>query len=257
MINELRWPFFIVAAIVLLIVIGLEASTSFIPVSFDSALMRAQTADSLKNSDLSDDDKSDITNQMVQQARSSAKPPGLAIPYKALLDGLLLYAVLLMVASKLWERVASRVQGLVTLIVSIVLMLAAIVLAIKACVEVMVMIGLFTSAPFGTIAYLAIWGFFPTGTASAMLGLSLVLTLVFTILLALANQRFLQIKSLVALIITSTVCCFVIGFLHSFVPGFLASITDRIAAIVVMIVLILWCIYLAIMAIISISKVII
>src|SRR5215475_40062 len=96
MLDRLRWPFFVIAAVVLLVVIGLELGTSFLPGSFDAATMQTQTGVSLKNSGLSADDQSSITNQMLQQAQGGDKPPGLAISYMALLDGELLYAVLLM-----------------------------------------------------------------------------------------------------------------------------------------------------------------
>jgi len=258
MLDRLRLIFFIFAVIVLLIVIGLEVGTSFLPGSFHAATMRLQTGDSLKDSGLSTDDQNKITEQTVQQAQSSEKPPGEAIPYMALLDGVLLFAITLMALALLvTERITGRIQGLITVIFSIIVIFCAVLMAIKAFVEVTIMVSLFLSAPFGTIAYLAIWGFFPTGAAAAMLSASFVLKLVLTVLLVLAHQRFLQNKGLVGMIITTLVCCFLIGFLQSFVPGFLASITDRVAAIVVMIVAIVWGIFLLIGGIISIVKVII
>jgi len=255
MLDRLRLLFFILAAIVLLIVIGLELGTSFLPGTFDLGTMRLQTGDSLKNSDLSSDDKSNITDQMVQQAQGGQKPPGLAISYMALLDGVLFYAVLLMGLALLFpERFLGRIQGIVTVIFSIVVIIVAIVMAIKAFVELMIMVSLFLSVPFGTIAYLALWGFFPTGTAATILGISMFLKIVFIVLLVLGHQRFLQNKGLVGIIITTLLCCFIIGFLQSFVPGFLVSITDRVGAIVAMILVIVWGIFLLIGGIISVVK---
>jgi hypothetical protein len=254
MLDRLRLPFFIIAAIVLLIVIGLEVGTSFLPGKFDAAMMRIQTADSLKNSDLSADDKAAMTEKMVQQAQTSEKPPGLAIPYMALLDGVLLYAVLLMGLGFLAPDLTGRIQGLVTVIFSVLVILAAIVIAIKTFVELMIMVSLFLSVPFGTIAYLAIWGFFQTGTAATILSISLFLKLVFIVLLVVAQQKFLQNKGLVGLIITSVVCCFLIGFLQSFVPGILVSITDHVGAIIVLILVIVWGIFMLIGGIISVVK---
>jgi hypothetical protein len=255
MLDRLRLLFFILAAIVLLIAIGLELGSSLLPAQFDAALMRAQTSDSLKGSDLSQGDKDDLTNQMVQSAQASQKPPGMAIPYMALLDGVLFYAVLLMGLALLFpERFLGRIQGLATLIVSIIVILVAFVMALKAFEELMIMVSLFLSAPFGTIAYLAIWGFFQRGTAATMLSISMLLKLIFTVLLVLGHQRFLQNKGLVGLIITSLVSCFLIGFLHAFVPGILASITDAIGAIVVMILVIIWAVFMLIGAVISVVK---
>ncbi len=246
----LRLPFFIIAAVVLLIVIGLELGTSFLPGKFDAAAMRLQTGDSLKNSDLSASDKTTMTEQMVQQAQG----PGVAIPYMALLDGVMLFAVLIMGLGFLAPDLTGRIQGLVTVIVSILVILAAIVMAIKAFVELMIMVSLFLAIPFGTIAYLAIWGFFQTGTAATILSISFFLKLVFVVLLVLAQQRFLQNKGLVGIIITSLLCCFIIGFLQSFVPGILVSITDHVGAIIVMILVIVWGIFLLIGGIISVVK---
>jgi len=258
MLDRLRLLFFILAAIVLLIVIGVELGTSFLPGKFDAGTMRLETGDSLKNSDLSADDKNKITDQMVQQAQGPEKPPGLAISYMALLDGVLFYAVLLMGLALLFpERFLGRIQGLITVIFSIIVILAAIIMAIKAFVELMIMISLFLAVPFGTIAYLALWGFFATGTAATILSISMFLKLVFIVLLVLGHQRFLQNKGLVGIIITSLLCCFIIGFLQSFVPGFLASITDRVGAIVAMILVIVWGIFLLIGGVISVVKAIV
>ena len=258
MLDRLRLIFFILAAIVLLIVIGLEVGTSFLPGTFDAGTMRLQAGDSMKSSGLSADDQNNITNQMVQQAQGSQKPPGMAIPYMALLDGVLLYAVVLMGLALLApERLLGRVQGVITVIFSVIVILAAIVMAIKAFVELMIMVSLFLAVPFGTIAYLAIWGFFPTGTVASMLSVSMLLKLVFTVLLVLGHQRFLQNKGLVGIIITSVLCCFIIGFLDSFVPGILASITDHVGAIIAMILVIVWGIFLLIGGIISVVKAVI
>ena len=132
MFDRLRLLFFILAAIVLLIVIGLELGTSFLPGTFNAGTMRLQTGDSLKSSDLSSDDKSHITDQMVQQAQGGQKPPGLAISYMALLDGVLFYAVLLMGLALLFpERVLGRIQGIVTVVFSIVVIIIAIIM--RAC----------------------------------------------------------------------------------------------------------------------------
>src|SRR5260370_38458311 len=133
----LRLPFFIIAAVVLLIVIGLELGTSFLPGKFDAAAMRLQTGDSLKNSDLSASDKTTMTEQMVQQAQGSTKPPGMAIPYMALLDGVMLYAALIIGLGFLAPGLTVRIQSLVTRIVSIICILATSIMAIISCAELM------------------------------------------------------------------------------------------------------------------------
>jgi hypothetical protein len=78
---------------------------------------------------------------------------------------------------------AGRVVG------SIILIIVAIVLAIIAFIELLVMVTLLAATPFGTIAYLALWGFFPRGDAAVLLGLIIVLKLAFCVFLVLAQQR--------------------------------------------------------------------
>jgi hypothetical protein len=65
-------------------------------------------------------------------------------------------------------------------------------------------------------------------------------------MLVAAQQRFIQNKGLVALVITTLVANLVVAFLHGIVPGILVSITDAIAAIVLAIVAIIWGLVLAI-----------
>jgi hypothetical protein len=259
MLDRLRTPFFIVALIIWLIIVFAEMGNALIPASFDESVMRQEAGRQLnQSSGLSEADRTAIVNQMVDQARKSDKPPGMAITDMALLDGLLLYTVLLIgTALIIPERVQGRIQGIAGLIVAILVILAAIVLFIKAFVQLMIMVSLFLSIPFGTIAYLAIWGFFNRGGAAAMLGFLMLLKLIFVVLLVIAHQRFLQNKGLVLLIVTSIVCNFVIAFLHAFVPIILVSITDAIAALIAIILAVIWAILLLIISIIAVIKAIV
>jgi hypothetical protein len=255
MFDRLRRPLFIIAAIVWIIVIGMEIGSSFIPAKFDAAVMRAQTSDQLKNSDLSNSERNDMTNQIADQARKSDKPPGVAIPDMILLDGLVFYSLLLIgLALIIPERIQGRLQGIVTLIVSILVILGGIFLGIKAFVQLMIMISLVLATPFGMLAYLAVWGFFNRGGAATILALTMFLKLVFVVLLVLAQQRFLQNKGLVLIIATSMLGTFIITFLHGLVPIILVSITDSIAAIIVIILAVIWAIFLLIGSIFSIVK---
>ena len=114
----------------------------------------------------------------------------------------------------------SHAQGVLTLILSIVLIIVAFILAIIAFVEMLVMVSLLLSMPFGTIAYLAIWGFFPRRDAGVILSLLMFLKLGFGVFLVLARQRFLQQKGLVLLVLTSFVCYLIVGFFTGLVPSF-------------------------------------
>jgi hypothetical protein len=174
-------------------------------------------------------------------------PPGLGVPYLALLDGLLLFIVILMAMPLLLpDRVHAKLQGIATLIVSFLSLLGGIVLIFVALTLLMIMVTLFLAAPFGTIAYLAIYGDFSTTSAQVILNLLLLLKIVGAVCLVLAHQRFLQNKGLVLLILTSLIGNLIISFLHALVPTPLVSITDAVAAIIVAILAVIWAILLLI-----------
>jgi hypothetical protein len=60
------------------------------------------------------------------------------------------------------------------------------------------------------------------------------------ILLFLAQQRFVTVKGLVLLMLTSLLANIVVSFLHGLVPLFLVSILDAIAAIIVGVLAAIW-----------------
>jgi hypothetical protein len=181
--------------------------------------------------------------------------PGKAIPYMALLDGVALFtAALIGLGLVVRPSILGRVQGIATLIFSILVILGGIAMILTAIILLLLMIGLLLAFPFGTIAYLVLYGSFDTDTARAILSLLMVLKLGFAILLLLGHQRFLQNKGLVLIVITSLIGNVVISFLQGFPPGFLVSITDCIAAIVVVILAVIWAIVLLIGSIPAILK---
>ena len=183
-------------------------------------------------------------------------PPGLGIPYLALIDGVLAYTLGVMVVSLVVpERVVGRLQGCATLIVSIVVLLSSIVMVFVALTLLLLMIGLLASF-FGAVIYFAVFADFPRDAAAVILGVLLTLKVVMAICLVIAHQRFLQNIGLVILVLLSLVLNIVIAFLHDFLPGFLTSITDAVAAIIVAIVAIVWSILLLIGAVVAVLRVI-
>jgi hypothetical protein len=234
--GRLRTPFFLIGLLAMLLVVLLEIGASL--------FLGGQ----------------DVTGELLAQASELevelpgrqpdaevSAPPGRAIPYLALIDVVALFTVGLMAAGLLLpHRLHGRLQGGVTIIFSILLILAALVLLVIALVELITMVALFFAFPFGTIAYLIIWGFFPRGQATGLLSVLMFLKLVFAGALLLAQPRFIQNKGLVLLFVTSLVANVVAGFLHGLVPGILVSITDDIAAIIFAIVAIIWAIVLLI-----------
>lgn len=181
--------------------------------------------------------------------------PGKGIPSLAFLDGLVLYTTILIgLALIIPERIQGRVQGLATLIFSILILLADIVMILAALGLLILMVSLLLSPIFGTIAYFAIYGHFDTDTARIALSLIMTLKLAFAFCLVIAHQRFLQNKGLVLLVITSLLATFIVSFLQGVVPGFLASITDDIVAIVVGILAAIWAVVFLVGSIVSIVK---
>ena len=235
MIDRLRVPFFVVAFAAALLVVLLETSASLLIGGRDATTGLLTAAGELEMA---------VTGG---GGGGVSEPPGRAISYLALVDGVLLFTLLLMGAGLLLpHRLHGRLQGVVTLVFAILLILAALGLLLLAIVEVITMVVLFFAFPFGTLAYLVIWGSFPRGDAATLLSLLMFLKLVAGAALLLAHQRFIQNKGLVLMVLTALIGNLVVAFLHGLVPGILVSITDDIAAIVLAIVAIVWAIILLI-----------
>jgi len=226
-VERLKTPFFFVALAAMILVVILETGSSLLLGGHDvGAQLAGQSA-----------------NLGVSVPAHPSSPPGLGINYLALVDGLVLFTLVLMaVGLVVPARIQGRVQGVATLIFSILLILAALILLFIAIAKLILMVTMLFAFPFGTIAYLIIWGSFPKGETTALLALIMFLKLVFGVFLLLAQPRFVQNKGLVLLSLTTWICNIVISFLHGIVPGFLVSITDAIAAIVFAIVAIIWAI---------------
>lgn len=176
-------------------------------------------------------------------AKFDAEPPGIGIPYLALLDGLLLWVVLLTGLGMVLEKsMQARAQGIVTLIMSIIVIGGGIVMILYALALLILMVSLLLAAPFGTLTYLGMYGVFPGGSAAALSAIML-LKVGFAVCLVLSQQRFLQIKSLVLLILCSLLANVIVSFLQGFPPSILVSITDTIAALVVAILGVIWAVF--------------
>lgn len=223
----MRKPFFIVALIVLALVIMIEAGSFFFLDAGDKG------------------GYGDLQN------------PGLGIIYQLSIDGLLLFGVgLIGIGLLLPDRLQGRIQGILTLIVSFLVLLASIVMIYLALALLMLMVSLLLAIPFGTVVYFATFADFETTAAAATLSFIMLLKLVFAVLLLLAHERFLQMKSLVFMVLTSLLATVIVSLLHGFAPaGFLVSITDSIAAIIVAILAAIWSLILLIGSIPAVIKV--
>ncbi|WP_427172753.1 hypothetical protein [Arthrobacter sp. 92] len=161
---------------------------------------------------------------LLRTEQAGAEPPGSGIGFLAFLDGLLLFTVVMLGLSLIMDlRVYGRLQGIVTLIVSFLWVAGAFLAAMTALAKLFLMFGLFVATPFGTLAYLALWGSFPVGKAAAILGLILLLKIVFVVLLA-----------------VSVLLQLVLGLIHGFLPGPLVSIGDQFWALVTVVVSLVW-----------------
>jgi hypothetical protein len=258
--DSLRTPFFILAVVIAVVIVLVELGSLALPATADPAValdaMCARTTDQdLQDKCNSASARADLLDQMRSAQANNQPNPGLGITYLALIDGLLLFITLLIgFALIIPERVQGRIQGCATLIFCILLILAAIGMIFLALGKVILMVSLLLSAPFGTLAYLAIWGFFDRSGAAVVLGILFVLKLAFAGCLVLAHQRFLQNMGLILLVVASLIGNVVVAFLQGLVPGFLVSITDGIAAIVVAIIAVILLILALIGSIISVVK---
>ncbi len=198
-----------------------------------------------------------VSPAALQSARQVDAPtPGFGVPYVAQLDILLVFTVgLILLGVWMPERVQGKLQGIATLVVSFLVLLASIRAIIAALVALILMVTLLMSPIFGTIAYVSLYSRFDVSGAKFTLGMTMILKLVFAALLVLAHQRFLQNKSLVFVIVISLVSSFLVQFLIDFPPRFLASITDALGGLIVAIITALISIFYLVLAIVSVVRV--
>ena len=250
--GELRKLPLIIALALILICVALElGAAGFLHTAGDTA----DAVQNVRNSKVFKDmtpAEQDRTIQSVQNAAGQDDPPGLGIPYLALVDGILAYSLALMVlALVLPMHLQAKLQGIVGVILMFFLALACIVLIFVALAQLLLMIGLFFAIPFGTIAYLIIWGSFPKTAAAVILSLLIFFKIASSICLLIAHQRYLKDIGLILMILTSFIATIIVSFLHGLVPGPLVSITDAVAAIIVGILALIWAIVVLIGSIIA------
>jgi hypothetical protein len=182
-------------------------------------------------------------------------PPGLGIPYLALTNGLLLVILTLMVLPLvIGARWTPLVGGIVSLIGGFVAVIAGIIMAIVAFVALMIMVSLFLAVPFGTLAYLAIFGFFDIWGAGTALALIMFFQLAAIVFLIVAQQSMLGNKRLVFFLLLAVLLTLLMMILHAIVPIILVSITDALGALIIAIVGVIWGLLMLIGGIISLVK---
>lgn len=253
--NRLRTPFLLLAILLSFFVVLIETGSALpgvlqghaIPITAFQLPAQATTTVNTLSSD---------QQEVLAQVNKQDRPPGLGVPDLAILDCIVLFTLALMgVALIVPARIQGKVQGVVTLIFSFLLILFALAQIFLALASVILMIALLLAFPFGTIVYLIIYGSFNRAGADVVLSILMLLKFGLALCLVFAQQRFFESKGLVLLIITSLVGNVIISFLLGLVPGVIVSITDAIAAIVVGIIAVIWAIILLIGSLVSIVKV--
>jgi hypothetical protein len=167
--------------------------------------------------------------------------PGLGGPYLVLLDGVLLYFVI--VASLGYFRFKARVAeaaAVASLILSLLGVVVSLLLIVAAFLAIMLMLGLLFAAPFGTLAYLDVYASFPKQRAIAALSFIMLLKVFFLFMLALTHPGYLKIKGLVILAGLSMLATWLTSTLIAWPPGFLSSITDAVGALVTAVIAFVW-----------------
>ena len=167
---------------------------------------------------------------------------GWGIPALALLDAQLVFTVALMAAPLVFpESVTGRIQGVSTFVASIILLIACVLTGLAAFGLLTQLIGLLLTPPVGPTVYATMsYTSFPTGTAATTLALIMLAKLVSCGVLVVAHPRFLENKGLMMMIGTSLLGTILVSFLHGFAPGFVVSVADLIAAILVAMLAFLW-----------------
>jgi hypothetical protein len=215
MTDTLRKPFFIIAAVLLILAVLAELGSGLY-----------------------------IDAESQNAAQFAVADPGLGIPYLAILDGLLLFTIALIGAPLIIsDRVHGRIQGIITFIVALLTFIGSLVMIFTALGLLLLMVSLLMAIPFGTIVYMARYAVFDKTAAAITLSLIMGLKLGFAVFLILAHQRFLENKGLVLIILTSFLATIILSFLHGFVPRFLVSITDDIGAIIIAILAAIWALF--------------
>lgn len=252
MIGQLRKPFFLAALAAIVLVVLLEAGAVAVLGGSESEAVNVGTAVQMLQ-EMGVDQTEILEDGAVVSSQESQ--PGRGIYYLLLIDGTLLFTVSLIAVSLLVrERIQGRIQGIATFMFSLILGIVTVLMIFAAVTELTLMVSLLMSPPFGTAAYMATYASFDRGGAAVALSALITLKFVFSVLLILAQQRFLQNKGLVALIITSFAATIIVSFLHSLMPLFLVSITDAVAAIIVAVLAVVWALLLLFGSVKSVAK---
>lgn len=165
---------------------------------------------------------------------ANADRPGVGLMALCLFDVLVIYSYVSLALQVVGlGAISGRLQWIVALVTGILCFLAAVALVFSALALLNLMLVLLLSVPFGTAVYLAVFGSFATGAARAILAMIMILKLIGLGMIIFAAPGVLSNKRLMVLSAASLLFTFGLGCVFALVPGFLVSIVDAVAAIVV------------------------
>lgn len=251
MLDSIRKPFLFLAAILVALAVLLELGATIL--IRPPRVVRGIPEDI--RAQLRQSGQLEAAERQLASIPSGEKPPGYGVSSLALVDVLYLLTVGLMALSlAIGQGLHARAQGIIGLIVSVLVIFAALKQLFAALIELMIRVTLLLAVPFGTIAYMVLYAFFDRAGAVTVLGLSWLVKIAAVVCIGLAQQRYLKQTGLMLMIATSFLASFVVSFLHGLPPGFLVSITDPIAAIVCDVLAIIWAIVFALYGIVAVVK---
>jgi hypothetical protein len=262
--NRLRIPFFLLALIVILAAVLIEfgaVSATNVAARLPAWALGRRTTSVNQAFDLFPAEQRAKLLAAYQKYQQKANETAAITPdlkgfgagSLRFVDLFLVFTLALMAMSLVVpESIHSRIQGILTLIFSIIVIILAIVSIFMILAKLLLMVGLLLSIPFGTIIYLIIYADFPRSAAAAVVALLFLLRILFVFFLVLAHEGFLQNIGLVVYTLVAFIASLLVSILYAIVPGILVSITDAIAALIVAIIGIILAIILLIGAIISI-----
>jgi hypothetical protein len=267
--NRIRLPYFVLAVIIILAVVliergavqAAEAASRLPPFLLGGGPVPMEQATAIfpRQQQIELNRLLSATSQDDLARLRKGDLSGFGVRSLQYVDALLLFTMILMAMVLFIPRLVphytgyhAKLQGIVTLIFSIIMILAAIVFLLYVIARLVIMITLLLSFPFGTLVFLIIYGHFPRAAMTAVLSLIFFLKILFGALLILAHQDFIKNLTFVLYILASLAANLIVAFLYGIVPGILVSITDAIAAVVVIIFGIILELMMAIGAVVSI-----
>lgn len=197
---------------------------------------------------------SGVVPALLDVLGAQAAAPGIGITAMALVDIPMAFTLTLIgLGFVLSHALIGRTQGCATMVLALVILLAALVAIFAALGLLLLMLALVASF-FGLPVYLAAWGDFDRTGAAAILGFLLSSKLVIGLAMLLSNPRYLQNRGLVLLWLTTLLANVIVALLHGLVPHPAVSILDAVAAIIVAILGLIWAVLFAIGAIVAILR---